>query len=76
MKMKWDGFLPNMFKRMVEQKSKKEKTVKDAYLIRLENSVDGFCGMRHSGDGPFLTIYEFKSLLRSELKRLNDMEVK
>ena len=58
-----------------QKRAREEKLEKDAYLTRLKNSADGFCGMRHRGDGDFLDIWEIRALIISELeRRLKEIE--
>ena len=62
-----------MLKKWKEKRAKAkaaEKAIEDDLYIRcLRNSANGYCGNRHSGEGPFLNISEVNNLIWAELER-------
>ncbi len=56
-------------KKRAAKKEKAEKIKNDAYLTRLQNSAKGYCGCKHEGEGPFLSIEEINFLMWRELER-------
>lgn len=65
--IKW---LKNRAERKEREIAIREKIKASKYLTKLENSVNGFCGCRFSGEGPFLEIDEISHLIRQEYNRL------
>lgn len=61
-----------MFKKWKQRKEEERKlrelAIHDAYVMRLHNSYIGFCGTRHEGKGPFLSISEIQHLIWKELE--------
>ena len=55
-------------RRRAEKRALLEQVKHDAYIERLLNSAHGFCGTRHTGEGPFLSIEEVRSLIWKEVK--------
>ena len=55
--------------RQAQKKALEEAARNDAYLMRLKNSARGFCGTRHSGEGPFLKLEEVQILIRNEFNK-------
>jgi len=61
-------------KKRAEKKEVAKKIAENEYLTRLKNSANGFCGTRHFGPGPFLSLREFESLIWAELKRRTESQ--
>lgn len=41
----------------------------DEYMRRLKNSCRGYCGSRHEGEGPFLSVGDIQRLIYEEYMR-------
>ena len=62
-------------KKAKAKKAKAKKIRESDYLTRLKNSLNGYSGHTHMGEGPFLEVEEIKRLVADELYRqINNQE--